>query len=307
MMSPSHPPTAPAPRAAVTPAPQVGVPSFAGYANPVAPSVRQYLLLTARYLMRTEVHTYAFSVAANAILSFFPFVVLLLTLIRRVFRSPAMYEVVLQLVRDNLPTGQEFVIRNLRALAGGQRAEVFSLGMLLITSTGVFLPLEVALNQVWGFRRNRSYVGNQIIALLLAFASGSLALISVALTATNQRWLQFLLGGGLVSRTLTFGVMKTTAILASIAIFFLIYYVLPHGKVPAKAVLPAAIVAGLLWEVAKYAYVMALPWLNFQEIYGPFSISVTLMFWAFLSGLLLLGGAYLSAAGRVAAKPESAN
>jgi uncharacterized BrkB/YihY/UPF0761 family membrane protein len=44
--------------------------------------------------------------------------------------------------------------------------------------------------------------------------------------------------------------------------------------------------------------VVALPWLNFQEVYGPFSISVTLIFWAFLSGLLLLGGAHLSAAGR---------
>src|ERR1039458_2724876 len=42
---------------------------------------------TLRYLTQTEVHTYAFSVAANAILSFFPFIVLLLTLIRRVIRS----------------------------------------------------------------------------------------------------------------------------------------------------------------------------------------------------------------------------
>ena len=31
------------------------------------------------YLTQTEVHTYAFSVAANSILSFFPFIVLLLT------------------------------------------------------------------------------------------------------------------------------------------------------------------------------------------------------------------------------------
>jgi len=38
-----------------------------------------------------------------------------------------------------------------------------------------------------------------------------------------------------------------------------------------------------------------LPWLNFEEVYGPFSLSVTLMFWAFLSGLLLLAGAHLSA------------
>ena len=36
---------------------------------------------TARYMLRTEVHTFAFSVAANAILSFFPFLLLLLTLV----------------------------------------------------------------------------------------------------------------------------------------------------------------------------------------------------------------------------------
>ena len=36
---------------------------------------------TAKYLARTDVHTFAFSFAANSILSFFPFVVLLLSLI----------------------------------------------------------------------------------------------------------------------------------------------------------------------------------------------------------------------------------
>src|SRR5258706_3140877 len=75
---------------------------------------------TVRYLMRTEVHAFAFSVAANALLSFFPFVTLLLTLIRRVFRSPGMYEVVLQLLRDYLPAGQDFVIRNLNAMVGAR-------------------------------------------------------------------------------------------------------------------------------------------------------------------------------------------
>ena len=45
------------------------------------------LLATTKYLLRTEVHTFAFSVAANAILSFFPFVLLLLTIIRRVLHS----------------------------------------------------------------------------------------------------------------------------------------------------------------------------------------------------------------------------
>src|SRR5436189_3853113 len=76
------------------------------------------VLSTVKYLLRTEVHTFAFSVAANAILSFFPFVLLLMTIIRRVFHSTVMYETVLQLLRDFLPAGQEFVIRNLNALVG---------------------------------------------------------------------------------------------------------------------------------------------------------------------------------------------
>ncbi|MGB8061396.1 MAG: YihY/virulence factor BrkB family protein [Candidatus Sulfotelmatobacter sp.] len=253
---------------------------------------------TARYLMRTEVHTFAFSVAANAILSFFPFVVLMMTLIRRVFHSRVMYEVVLQLLRDYLPAGQDFVIRNLNAMVNSrQRVQLVSLVILLVTSSGVFLPLEVALNRIWLFQNNRSYLGNQIVSFGLAFACGALALLSIALTAGPVAFMQFLLRGygtGFV-RLAGFLMMKVFAIAASIAIFFLIYWLLPNGKVPARAVLPAAIIMGLLSEALKYAYILALPWLNFQEVYGPFALSVSMMFWAFLSGLLLLAGANLSA------------
>ena len=250
--------------------------------------------------MRTEVHTFAFSVAANAILSFFPFVLLLMTLIRRVFRSRVMYDIVVDLLRDYLPAGQEFVIRNLNALVEARnRAQIVSLIILLITSSGVFLPLEVALNRIWRFRNNRSYVGNQLISLCLAFASGSLALLSIALTAGNMGLLESVLrghGNGTDTiRLAGFLMMKVFAICASIAIFFLIYWLLPNGKVPARAVLPTAIIMGLLSEGLKYAYIAALPHLNFAEVYGPFALSVSLMFWAFLSGMLLLTGAHLSA------------
>jgi len=248
--------------------------------------------------MRTDVHTFAFSVAANAILSFFPFVVLMMTLIRRVFHSRVMGDVVIQLLRDYLPAGQDFVIRNLNAMVNSrQRVQFFSLVILLVTSSGVFLPLEVALNRVWRFENNRSYLGNQLISLGLAFSCGVLALLSIALTAGPVAFMEFLLRGygtGIV-RLAGFLMMKVFAIAASIAIFFLIYWLLPNGKVPARAVLPAAIIMGLLSEALKYAYIMALPWLNFQEVYGPFALSVSMMFWAFLSGLLLLAGANLSA------------
>jgi membrane protein len=262
------------------------------------PSSRALVLSTIKYLMRTDVHTFAFSVAANSILSFFPFVMLMMTLIRHVFHSRVMYDVVVQLLRDYLPAGQDFVIRNLNSMVNSrQRVQFASLVILLVTSSGVFLPLEVALNRIWRFENNRSYLGNQVVSFGLAFACGALALLSIAMTAVPVASLEFILhgyGAGFV-RVVGFLVMKVFAIAASIAIFFLIYWVLPNGKVPPRTVLPVAIIMGLLSEALKYAYILALPWLNFQEVYGPFALSVTMMFWAFLSGLLLLAGAHLSA------------
>ncbi len=49
-------------------------------------------------------HTFAFSVAANAIISFIPFVVLLYTLALSVFHSEAMKGVVDQMVNYFLPS-----------------------------------------------------------------------------------------------------------------------------------------------------------------------------------------------------------
>jgi membrane protein len=253
---------------------------------------------TLQYLTRTEAHTYAFSVAANAILSFFPFMVLLMWLIRNVFHSDAMSRVVVDLLKDHLPAGQDFVIRNLQSLVRTrQRVKMASLVILLITSTGVFVPLEVAFNRIWGFAKNRSYLGNQIISLALAFACGILALASVGMAAGNELALTFVMRGNenIVFRAATFVALKICATAASIAIFFLIYWLLPNGKIKARSVLPAAVAMGVLWEVGKVLYIKALPWLDFQEVYGQaFSISVALMFWAFISGLMLLAGAHLS-------------
>ena len=257
------------------------------------------IVALARYMARTEVHTYAFSVAANAILSLFPFIVLLLTISRRVFHSRSMEGVVGDMMKNFLPVGQDFVMRNMQLLAHPhQGTEALSLVMLLVTSTGVFLPLEVALNNVWGVRENRTYLHNQMVSLGLAFAVGVLAMTSVAFTTAQKTVLTWVFFGHTQNWFFGFaayGFLKFCAVVASILLFFLIYWILPYRKVPARAVLPTAIVIGLLWEVAKYLYVRALPWLDFQSVYGPFYISVGLMMWAFLSGLLLLAGAHFSA------------
>ncbi len=163
----------------------------------VQPLVAQHgLIALAKYMTRTEVHTYAFSVAANAILSLFPFIVLLLTVSRGLFHSRAMEGIVGDMMKNFLPTGQDFVMRNMQLLAHPRKGtQWFSLVMLLITSTGVFLPLEVALNAVWGVKENRSYLRNQLVSLGLAFGVGVLAMVSVAGTAAQRSFLAWMFLG----------------------------------------------------------------------------------------------------------------
>ncbi len=144
------------------------------------------------YLLDSEVHTYAFSVAANAILSFIPFIVLLYTLSRSVFHSAMMVTVVNDMVTYFLPSNQEFVAANLAAAASRQGVQVFSLIMILVACTGIFLPLEVALNQAWGVTKSRNYLHNQVIAFGLALLMVALALVSIVLNAVEQGLLTFL-------------------------------------------------------------------------------------------------------------------
>jgi membrane protein len=253
----------------------------------------------ARYLSRTEVHTYAFSVAANSILSLFPFIVMMFVVSRQVFHSRAMTEMVANMVRYFLPAHQSFVIRNMALLVHPRgQVQVISLVMLLISSSSVFLPLEVALNQVWGVKKSRSYLWNQLLSLGLAIGVGLLAVSSVALAAAQKQILGFVFFGhthNVVFSFLAHIFLRISAALLSVGIFFLTYWLLPNRRVPARAVLPAAIVTGLIWDAAKAVYVMVLPWLDLRSIYGPFAVSVTLMMWAFLTGLLLLSGAHFSA------------
>jgi len=316
-ISPAAYETGRSPSAAVSAAPVQAPPAGAGslegatpFRGGVSGQLRRAAWPTLKYLTQTEVHTFAFSVAANAVLAFFPFVLLLMTLTLRVFHSRRMYQAVNGLLDAHLPLAQDFIVKHLNALVQSHRGfRVVPLIMLLVSSGGVFLPLEVALNQVWGFKKNRSYVANQLVSLGLAFACGLLALASVAVTTANKMALTVLFFGHTEYRAFDLifnGVMILVATLASAAVFFLIYWLLPNGKVRPGQVLPAAIIAGVLLEIGKCIYKAVLPALDLPESYGPFYVSVSLVFWGFLSGLLLLGGARLAAFGSgVPSKPDS--
>jgi YihY family inner membrane protein len=257
------------------------------------------LVPSLRYLFSTEVHAYAFSIAANAYLSFFPFTLLLLTMCRRWLGWEGAYRVILDLLRIDLPAGAESIIRNLTQLVQGRpRLQVITVFMLFFTSSGVFLPLEVALNQIWGIRRNRSFLRNQAIAFFLAIVTGLLAFLSIFFS-TAATWMLRLAIGWFPSRSLVMTIsrflLETSSVPPTVAICFVIYFVLPNGRVPVRRVLPAAIMSGVLTELGKLIYIHTLPLFRFRDVYGPFAISVTLLFWAYGAALILLFGAHLCA------------
>jgi len=255
------------------------------------------------YLLQTEVHTYAFSVAACGLLSLFPFIVVMYTLAGHVFHSSEMWQVISEMIRFFLPTthsDQEFIVKNMGLVASEHHhIALISMVTLFISCTGIFLPLEVALNQVWGVTKSRSYLMNQAVSIGLAILMIFFATAVAVLGATQQSVITFLFLGhtdNLLFRILTMSLLEVTTALASIAMFFFTYWLLPNYRIPFRAVFPTAVVTGLLWESCKFLYLVALPHLDLRSAYGPFATSVGLMMWAYVSGLLLLGGAHYSAA-----------
>ena len=261
-------------------------------------------LSSIRYLFQTEVHAYAFSIAANAYLSFFPFNLILLAVCQRWLHWESAYLMVLQLLRVHLPSGSESLIRNLVAVVQGRpRLQLVSVFMLLFTSSGVFLPLEIALNKVWGFRRNRSFLRNQSMSFMLALAYlGCWPSSSFVAITPIHAGIAFSLGRvpyQSILTTMSRVVLEVASMPFMALIYLLIYYYLPNGKVPIGRVLPAALATGILTEVGTIIYSLTLPMFRFREVYGPFALSVTLLFWAYAGAMLLLFGAHLSAHGLI--------
>jgi len=252
---------------------------------------------TIRYLSQTEVHVYALSIGASVLLSFFPFLIVVLTIVRKVHHFPAAETALVLALRDYFPGDLGgFIVRNLTKVNHG-RFQITSLLLLLFTSNGIFEPLEVALNRAWGVRENRSYLKNQVLSLFLILLCGGLALGSVLLTAVNTEFVASMSGIRVFPAWLSLAILKAVAIPVTVLSLFFVYWLLPNRRVPPGRVFPVALLVGLALEVIKYLFLFAWPWLDkkFQNEYGPFNYSVSIVIFSALAALLVLAGAEWSA------------
>jgi YihY family inner membrane protein len=253
--------------------------------------------------METEVHVYALSIGASVLLSFFPFLIVMVSLCQYVFQLPGATQAIYLALSDFFPGDLgEFIQRNLRATVQSRGPLQFtSLFLLLFTANGVFEPLEVALNRAWGVTRNRSYVRNQILSLGLIFLCGGLALASFMLTALNAQFLEEAFGrfDQRVPTAAKMVIFKVAAIPLSMLALFFAYWLLPNRRIPARRAAATAILVGLLLEALKYANLLVWPLLNakLQAEYGPFRYSATIVLLSFVGSMIVLAGAEWSARG----------
>ena len=255
---------------------------------------------TVYYLAQTEAHVYALAIAASVLLSTYPFLIVITSFCRDVLHWRAAEQAIYLAIGDSF-SGEpgQFMVRNLQAwFKVNGKVHLTSMILLLITANGIFEPLEVALNRAWGVAKNRSYIKNQIVSLGLIFVCGSLALLSLMLTALNSQWLTAVsslnTGFGVWINLLMF---KLAAVPISILALFLVYWLLPNRKVEPARVVPVAIVVGLALEALKYVNLLVAPFMQakLHREYLIFEHSVTILLWSFVAAMIVLAGAHWTA------------
>jgi len=253
---------------------------------------------TVRYLMETEAHVYALAIAASVLLSFYPFVIVMLSFCRNILHWKAAEAAIYLALDDYLPGDVgDFVRRNLPSRG---TLQITSMVLLLFTANGVFEPLEVALNRAWGLTKNRPYWKNQLVALGMIFACGGLALLSFLLTALNTGWMaDWGVSHAAIQNWINMLFFKLAALPISILALFLVYWLLPNRKIEPAKVAPVAILVGLILEAMKYINLLLFPLLRdkLQREYGVFRNSVTILLWSFVASLVVLAGAEWTARG----------
>ena len=265
------------------------------------------LPLLEHLVLRTESHAYGAGLAFFALVGFYPFCLLLVWVTGDLLHWPAGVAVIRETLREYYPEGQAFLLRNLEASVEqhGSKLTLASVLWILMGAAGVFIPLETALNTLWGALQHRPYWRNQAVGFLLTGAGVCLAFVFVVLTAALQNVVESLPLASLAERALSYAVLRGSALALSVAGIFLLYRYLPNHPVSSREVLPAAIAAGVVAEAVRLVYLRALPLLDLQKSQGPYYISISFALLTYFEAFVLIGGAYMAA--RPPTDPKSAD
>ena len=177
--------------------------------------------------------------------------------------------------------------------ARGPISGVALVGLIWSAST-IFYTFTHTLNEIWGVKQRRAIWKRRGLAILfvLALVGPILFLASFASSIFTH------LGTFLPARIISMGgiLSLALAILLDVFLFMVLYMMLPHGGSTWREILPGALGAGFLWELAKKAFLSFVStYLSVSNlVYGSVTAIFAFLLWAYLSGLIFLFGAYLS-------------
>jgi membrane protein len=172
-----------------------------------------------------------------------------------------------------------------------QNAHVTSAGLvggalLVWSSVSLFQNVDRAVNDIWAIRRRRS-ITQQAVIYWVGITLGPLLLAGSVMVGHTTR--TFLSGTGL-------GLLATVAGTLLTATFFsVVYLIVPNTKVKVRAAVAGGLVAGIAWDVAKWAYTFVVArFFHYHAVYGSVAAVPIFLLWLFVSWTIVLFGARLA-------------
>jgi membrane protein len=254
-------------------------------------------------MYESEDLTFAASIGYYALLSLFPVLLIIVSILGSVTATEANRLAVIGFVLTYFPKQFDFIIAQLDAFRQTPiRLGIGGAAALLWASLGVFNAISSAVNHAWGVEKKRNFWQHRTFSFLMLVIAGLLLmtalLLATAVQVVEARWFaNYHLDSPqlVVLRGMT---VRYSAFLLPSFVFGLIYYFVPNVKdVLLKDVWLGALVTGLLWDAGLKGF----SWFvrdtgRWIYIHGNIATVVAFLLWIYISAVILLWGVEFTAA-----------
>jgi membrane protein len=249
-----------------------------------------------------DLFTSAAAMSYFGLMALFPALLLMLAIGNRITAATELLTHAVEVY----PGSGKFLRETIKSMSSvGTGAIITCFIVTLWAGSWVFAVIERALNRIWGTTSRTFWHGRALtigmigivgvlLALSVLLASVVLRLRDLAGRLSPRQVAQYplMLSAGSVFWQ---GVFAVASFLITVTLFVIVYRFMPKAEVTLRDTLPGAIIGGLLWEVAKYVFAWTLNYLHYDQIYGSVGAVVAVLTWSYVSSLILLFGAQLSA------------
>jgi len=264
--------------------------------------VRQVLQDSLVSFFREDSLAVSAGIAYHSLLCIFPLLLLFVSLSGFYIQRHELSDRLAIILGRYLPMRPDFIMQNLTGISRAYgKLGLLSFLLLLWSSSGVFLPLEKALNRAWEVEKQRGWWGRHALALEMALTTGFLLLLSSTVVGVNvyvHNWLRR--GGHSFSSPLVAFAYHFLVIVVmfglTLTMFVVLFKLLPNRPMRFRHVFPSALLTAIFWEAARSLFTLLLPVFNYRQVYGSIGVVVALMTWAYFSSAVMLFGAQVSRA-----------